>query len=826
MLGLFDKNARTNEERQEAAVEEFIPLACHYDPTTLVTKNGELIQTIKITGFSFESVNADSGEKKTLRHVIRDAVQASIKTNDFALWIHTVRRKKDLSGGGKYTPGSFEDHVHRSWCERHDWEHKYVNELYITIICEGQAFNLTAKDFTRSLFFLAERKYRLKYMEASHKKLDEAVSGILNTLKGYGARRLGVLEYRGVTYSEPLQFFGKIVNLYEKPTPIPVMDISTYLPTHEISFGFNVLEVKGETGRHFGTVLTVKEYHDVSSSAIDEFLQLDEEFIVTETFDFINSEKALKKFEHQQYLIKLSGDQEFSDVSGMTDIIQSNRGRSVDFGEHQISIMLLNDSLPDLERQLKQTVDAFRHVGIVAIREDVMMEEVFWAQLPGNFEFLRRLSPINTRRIGGFASLYNFPAGKLDNNHWGSAATVFHTRAGTPYFFSFHEGDNGHSVIIGPFGAGKTVLLNFMVCEARKFNNRLFFFDQERASELFIRAVGGNYRRMMKNPASNQLRMNPLQLPDTPQNRGFLRAVFQYMSMDERLQVNERDKQLAEQAVEHVFLLPQAERRLSNVIPKFWPQTELPKPAASASADPFAALAGTSSVRVEELPWQRMARWYGQGEYAHIFDSPHDELVLSNMVYGFGMTEVAKDRRALIPIFSYLIHRIRQTLDGTPTMIVLDEAWSLVDNPVFAQFIPAWLDDLRANNAMVIFATESVDNIKESSITQPVIQKMATQIYLPNPRATDAYRAVFGLNNVEFELLNSMSTSRREFLLKHHQEAVVATLDLSGMHDIIAVLSGNKEGIALMENIMLDVGDDTSRWLPIFRERVSKKQKG
>jgi type IV secretion system protein VirB4 len=825
MFAILDKAARTNEDRQEAAVEEFIPLACHYDPTTLITKNGELLQTIKITGFSFESVNADDGDKKTLRHVIRDAVQASIKTNDFALWIHTVRRKKDLSGGGKYTPGSFEDHVHRSWCKRHDWEHKYVNELYITVICEGQNFNLGVKEFTRSLFFLAERKYRLKYLEEAHKRLDDAVSGIVNMLKGFGARRLGVIEYQNVSYSEPLQFFGKIINLYEKPTPLPVMDISTYLPTHEVSFGFNVLEVRGETGRHFGTVLTVKEYHEVSSSAIDNFLQLDEEFIVTETFDFINSEKALKKFEHQQYLIKLSGDNEFSDISGMTDIMQSNRGRSVDFGEHQISIMLLNDSLPDLERQVKQTFDAFRRVGIVAVREDVMMEEIFWTQLPGNFEFLRRLSPINTRRIGGFASLYNFPAGKLDNNHWGPAATVFYTRAGTPYFFSFHVGNNGHTMIVGPFGAGKTVLLNFLVCEARKFNNRLFFFDQERASELFIRAVGGNYRRLMKNPASNMLRMNPLQLPDTPQNRSFLRALLQYMVMDERLQVSEQDKQLAEQAIEHVYLLPQAERRLSNVIPKFWPQTELPKASAAANADPFAALSG-ATASVQEVSWQRMARWYGQGEHAHIMDSPHDELVLNQMVYGFGMTEVVKDRRVLIPIFSYLIHRIRQTLDGTPTMIVLDEAWSLVDNPVFASFIPAWLDELKANNAVVIFATESVDNIKESSITQPITQKMATQIYLPNQRATDAYRTVFGLNNVEFELLNSMSSSRREFLLKHYQEAVVANLDLSGMHDIIAVLSGNKESIALMENIMLDVGDDASKWLPLFRERASKKQKG
>jgi type IV secretion system protein VirB4 len=816
------KKTRSNEHRQEAAVEEFIPLACHYDPCTLITKNGELIQTIKIMGFSFESVNYD-GEKKTLRQVIREAISKSIKTPHFALCIHTVRRKKNLATGGKYIPGSFEDYVNRAWCARHDWEHKYVNELYITVIREGQTFNFNIKDFTRSLVFLAERKYRMNYMEESHRLLNEVTDSVVASLQAFGARKLGIREKEGVSYSEPLQFFGKIVNLFEKPTPAPVMDISAYLPTHKISFGFNVVEVRGDTGRHFGALLSVKEYHDVSSDAIDAFLQLDEEFIITETFDYINSEKALAKFEHQKYLLALSEDKEFADISGITDIVRSNRGRPVDFGEHQITIMLLEDSLPDLEREVKATFKAFHRIGIVAVREDIMLEECFWAQLPGNFDFLRRLSPINTTRIGGFASLYNFPAGKLSGNHWGPAVTVFYTQAGTPYFFNFHDENNGHTMIVGPYGAGKTVLLNFLTSEARKFNNRLFFFDQERASELFIRAIGGKYRRIAKSVGENQLKLNPLQLPDSPQNRGFLKALLQYMVMDKTFQVAEDDRQKVEQAVEHLYMLGPQERKLSNVIPKFWPPTEAKAP--TGSQDGFNAFLGNKPEEVEETSSQRMARWYGTGPYAHLFDNPYDELIIDGLVFGFGMTDFIRDRSALIPLMAYLLQRMRMSLDGTPTMIVLDEAWSLVDNPIFAPFIGPWLDDLKANNAIAIFATESVEDAKTSSITKTITQKMGTQIYLPNPKATEAYKEVFGLKDLEFELLNSMSTRRREFLLKHHKEAVVATLDLSGMHDIIAVLSGNKENIALMENIMLDVGTDVAKWLPVFREKMSKKKK-
>jgi type IV secretion system protein VirB4 len=287
--------------------------------------------------------------------------------------------------------------------------------------------------------------------------------------------------------------------------------------------------------------------------------------------------------------------------------------------------------------------------------------------------------------------------------------------------------------------------------------------------------------------------------------------------------VSEDDRQKVEQAVEHLYMLGPQERKLSNVLPKFWPPVEAK--AASGPQDGFNAFLGNKAEVVEETSAERMAHWHGTGIYGHLFDNPYDELIIDGLVFGFGMTDIIRDRAALIPLMAYLLQRMRMSLDGTPTMIVLDEAWSLVDNPIFAPFIGPWLDDLKANNALAIFATESVEDAKTSSITKTITQKMGTQIYLPNPKATEAYKEVFNLKDLEFELLNSMSSRRREFLLKHHKEAVVATLDLSGMHDIIAVLSGNKENIALMENIMLDVGTDVAKWLPVFREKMSKKKK-
>ncbi len=111
-------------------------------------------------------------------------------------------------------------------------------------------------------------------------------------------------------------------------------------------------------------------------------------------------------------------------------------------------------------------------------------------------------------------------SGAPDGNHWGPAATVFETTSATPYFFNFHEGDLGNFTVIGPSGSGKTVVLNFLAAQAQKFAPRTILFDKDRGAEIFLRAAGGHYARLQPGEPTG---FNPLQLPDTAVNRGFLR---------------------------------------------------------------------------------------------------------------------------------------------------------------------------------------------------------------------------------------------------------------------------------------------------------------
>src|SRR5256885_10386750 len=73
----------------------------------------------------------------------------------------------------------------------------------------------------------------------------------------------------------------------------------------------------------------------------------------------------------------------------------------------------------------------------------------------------------------------------------------------------------------------------------------------------------------------------------------------------------------------------------------------------------------------------------------------------------------------------------------TCALPIFDEAWLFLDDPVFAARIRQWLKTLRKKNVSVIFATQSLADIKDSSIAPAIIESCASRIFLPNPQATE-----------------------------------------------------------------------------------------
>lgn len=810
---------RQSEDLQELRdisddVEEslFCPYACHVSPDTILTKNGELLQTLKIVGFSYEDI---SKESENLRDVIRASLHEALNTTDYALWVHTIRRKASLRPQGQY-PENISKQLNESWNQLNDWQNRYVNEVYVTLVKEGETAEMKQVPlFLRSLLPAWERKGRWDYIDKARQELTETVDAVLHHLSSFGARKLGFYEQDGVIYSEPLSFLNKLTSLRDEPMPVPDIGLDDYLTSQELTFGFNAMEVRDPDGRRrFGSILTVKEYRELPTESIDLLLQTQAEFIITQSMDFINAKKALGEYKVQAEIFDLSGEEELPELTGLNAILASDVKTSVDFGEQQINVFVLGDSVRAMEENVQKVVRSLNGIGIISMREDIKFEEAYWSQLPANFEFLRRLRSIASSRVGGFANISNYPAGLSRGSIWGPPVTVFHTAAMTPYFFNFHIENNGHSMIVGPVGAGKTVLLNFLLSESQKFQPKIYFFDRHQGAEIFLRAVGSEYyyveRRQLphmppqERPEFHRIpQMNPLQLPDSPANRSFLLIWLDAMLQADQFYRPENSEEAwpyFEKAVEYLYSLPQEQRVIDSLIEAFKEMN--PKLAT------------------------KMYGWYRDGEFARWFDHVEDDVAgrLPNMV-GFEMSALEETPKAMPAVVCYLLHCIGQQLDGQPAMIVMDEAWQLLDNDTLRPRLANWLEWLRSRNTLAILATERAEEVITSPLNAELMQHVATQIYMPNPQADIRdYEKIFGLNALETEHIKTMLLQHRQFLLKRGQQSIVAHLNLRSLKAEIALLSAKPETILAMNRLIETHGSEPEKWVSHFLSWVRSQE--
>lgn len=772
--------------RKEVLASNFVPYACHYNDDTILTKNNELIQFLRIEGLAAENLDGDDVDfKKRLRNVLFKSIASPL----YGLWFHTIRSRQIAYPAGDFRPGFAQD-LNERWKKKSQGQPFFKNELTLSIVrqCQGG----TVRGFHKLLDSLSHRTdeaNRREELARACRDLTDVRRRFEAALADYGPRALTIRRSPTGRFSEPQAFLSRLLNLEDRPVLVSPMDISRYLPSKRLFFGPNAIECRGAVNRKLAAIVSIKEYGaETAAGMLDHFFALPFEWVITQSFLFSHRQEAVGKMQKQQRLLEKSEDPAISQMTEIGQALDDAASGACAFGDHHLTVMPIADSLEELNDAVAAIESELMNVGIVAVREDLNMEPAYWAQLPANAQYIARRSTVSTANLAGFASLHNFPSGRLTGSHWGPAVTVLETQSGTPYFFNFHTADVGHTTVIGPTGSGKTVLVNFLCAQAQKYRCRLFFFDKDRGAEIFIRALGGTYSILGGGQPSG---FNPLQLPDTAENRTFLLEWLQSLVTTLGEPCTSQDLDRLSQAINGNYKLAPEDRTLAKIAP-------------------FLGLPGPGTLA------GRLAMWHSEGGFKNLFGSERDVLNLWNGVAGFEMGPLLQSRQALAPTLLYLFHRIHQVLDGTPTMIVLDEAWALLDNPIFAPKIKDWLKTLRKLNALVIFATQSVEDASKSSISDTLLQQSATQIFLPNAKAGDTYRTAFRLSDREAQIVQELDPATRAFLIKQGKDALVARLDLSRLTDTISILSGRAETVLRLDGIRAKVGDDPTAWMPIF----------
>jgi len=776
---------------REAPAGAHLPYARHIDDVTIQTRDGLLMQTIRLSGLLFET--ADSAELN-YRATLRDAMLRTLGSSRFAIYHHVVRRRAEAALR-PITADDFSSRLDARWQERLGGKQLYVNELFLTIIRRPLQGRIGIADRMRSLL-TGKSKRNAGQIAAEKHALDRAREALVASLAAYEPQVLGIYDTPDSKRSEPLEFLSCLFNADLRPVALPHGDLGHFIPARRVSFGQDCVELgpAGPLARRFVAMVSIKDYPGATFPGMfDELYRLPFELQVSQSFAMVERAAALGQTNLALRRMRSAEDEALSLRDELTYAKDEVAAGRAGFGEHHTSIAVHADDLRQLENNVAEVIALLADLGINAVREDIALEPAFWAQFPGNFRYIGRRGLVSTTNFAGLASLHNFPVGRAQGNHWGEAVTLFETTAAGPYFFNFHRADLGNFTVIGPSGSGKTVVLNFLLAQARRFNPRIIFFDKDRGAELFIRAIGGQYDRLRPDAPSG---LNPLQLDDTPANRQFL---IEWLTLLAGGATSAELDQIRD-AIDTSYAQPASRRRLRYLV-------ELFRGGARPEPDDLHA---------------RLRPWWGEGERAWLFDNERDLTDLSADTVGFDMTAILDDPTARTPAMFYFFHRVEQRLDGSPAIIVIDEGWKALDDDIFVRRIKDWEKTIRKRNGVVGFATQSASDALESKIASAIIEQAATQIFMINPKArAEDYINGFGLSRHEFDLVRTLPDSSHCFLIRHGRESVVARLDLSGESDILTILSGRESTVRMFDEIVTRTGHDPANWLHLLLEKAA-----
>lgn len=426
------------------------------------------------------------------------------------------------------------------------------------------------------------------------------------------------------------------------------------------------------------------------------------------------------------------------------------------------------------------------------IRERVGAVEAWLGALPGNAYANVRQPPLSTLNLAHMAPLSAVWAGPERNAHLGGPPLLMaRTEGCTPFRLSLHVGDVGHTLVVGPTGAGKSVLLAMLALQFRRYPGaRVFAFDfgaSIRAAALGMGGafhdLGGVLREAKRPPVALQPLARIDEGPERVWAAGWLAAIL---------------------AREGVVVTPAVRAHLWSALASL---ASAPGPERTLTG--FCALLASLDLK------RALAPYCLGGAFGRLLDADHEALGDPD-IEAFE-TEGLLGTPAAPAVLSYLFHRIERRLDGAPTLILIDEGWLALDDPDFGGQLQTWLGTVRKKNGSVVLTTLSLVQIERSQIAPAIIELCLTRIFLPNPWALDpvgsAAYARFGLNSRQTELI-ARASPKRDYYVQSRDGERLFELGLGPVALAFAAAS-SKPDQALISQLMAATprGDFAAAWL-------------
>ena len=737
---------------------QYLPFKTVYNDNSIVLTDGSIIRVYRVDGVQ-SSMQDDETREKFLD--LRAQLFNQIRDPGVVLRFYTVR-----DAVGENTNYEFDQPVlqkiYNKW--RAQGLRIFTNNYYIVLSVAGNG---------------------------AREKLNQYGNYIESMLAAYKPTVL-----RNDRPDNMARFFGRILSPVTKPMPAVcdqnIGDVATVDDVEFLSNG--LIRYVGNGRQSFAAAISFKTSPDY----------LDEEFfnsvytIQTEMI-CMNGFKILGVAGTESVLRQRRATVEEKEVSATEQLSQAESAMDENISGNQSLVsyyplfLIFGATVEELEKYIDEFNKVAASFGVSPIVESFASKVSWFAQIPG-FDVFPRSFKMLSRTAAVAVPMSSTPRG-VANSDWGPGPlVVFPTAQGTPYQFQFHVSDKpaavAHTLTIGPTGGGKTTLFSFLIAQSLRHKKlKAFFFDRNKGAEIFTLSVGGKYVTMVgkdkeKSADSFTTHLNPLKMPDTAENRAFLRRWFAMITGND-------DPGSADEIARAVSVnfdyLPEKDRMLKNL----WES----------------CFSSDGKMRPE------LKKWVDPLQYGDIFNEDSDTLDLSARLTTFDFTDILQDETLAPAVISYILQRINNNTvsGGNPSLIMIDETAPMLENKMFRDNFITGLQEGRKNRQAYMVAFQRANVLDKLGIGDVVRGQAQTVLFFRNPAADASDYQYWNLNPLEMAFIQGKAypNLKRAVLLSRPVtgESVILNTELGGLGNLLRLFESGRSSVILAEELYAQYGN-------------------
>ncbi len=739
-----------------------LPYVIELDDEVVRTRDNALMLSLEVTGI--DGVTSGAASVAALRAGFAHILDTLDER--FTFYLHRMMRPAE-TGIAPIHGLSFAADIDKAW--RHELSRRNLQDsVLILTVVRRQVTPLAVPLFGKAAAWV--------WGEDTARRLEELreVVSILETGLGIKTRRMKISDGSLVGFYASL-LTGELRTHPRSPYSLLAEDAAGA----SVQFGKGVVEIEeGASAPKLAAVLYVKSYANATWPGMLDALGATQDNIITHSYTPIERGSIAERVKRRVAQMRSAEDIAATVEAQLFEAADKAESGALGFGVHQMTITVFAETEAALDSEVARIRGIAHQNGMRLVREVTALEAAFFAMHPGNMEYRARDMTVSSINFADMAALHAADTGtEKARLPWATPITAFQTLQGSLHRFSFHEpGDptaeptNGHTLVLGKSGGGKTTTVAFLAAQAQRAGGRTIIFDKEAGLKMAVHALGGRYAEVR---AGRPTGLNPLATEAGERGEAWL--------LD--------------------WLVALLESRSGPMTPL---QSEALKSAIAQNGKAHEGLRNFQSF--QELFGdvgdgldlaQRLREWGPDGRYGWVFGEAKEPVVdfTSRDVTAVDLTEILDLGTERTAILGYLFRRIEMLIEEKrPTLILIDEAWKVLDDEYFARKLAEWLVTARKKNVVVVMMTQFPSQIRGSK-ARSILEALPNQLLFPNGEAAPSDYDSFRLTDGELDFVLNPIPGQRLVLSRSPRGSTVLNVDLKALGPLLTALGGGQAGL-------------------------------